>query len=62
MNESRIAFWAENAVELDRLAEIARRAGAENLEGPAREDETYYAAFFDDPCGNRLELCHRRRP
>jgi hypothetical protein len=25
-------------------------------------DETYYAAFFEDPCGNRLELCHRTAP
>jgi hypothetical protein len=22
----------------------------------------YYAVFFEDPAGNRLELCHRLRP
>ncbi|MES2572729.1 MAG: VOC family protein [Verrucomicrobiota bacterium] len=61
-NENRIAFWMENVAELDRLADIAVRAGALNVEGPAWEDETYYAAFFEDPCGNRLELCHRIAP
>ena len=47
---------------LDRLTDIAACAGARNLEGPGWEDETYYAAFFEDPCGNRLELCHRTAP
>ena len=61
-NESRIAFWVENTSELDRLTGIATCAGARNLEGPGWEEETYYAAFFEDPCGNRLELCHRTAP
>ena len=61
-NESRVAFWVESTAELDRLADIAARAGAENVDGPAWKDETYYAAFFEDPCGNRLELCHRTAP
>jgi catechol 2,3-dioxygenase-like lactoylglutathione lyase family enzyme len=52
----------ENTSKLDRLTYIAVRAGARNLEGPGWEDETYYAAFFEDPCGNRLELCHRTAP
>jgi catechol 2,3-dioxygenase-like lactoylglutathione lyase family enzyme len=51
-----------NTSELDRLTYIAACAGARNLEGPGWEDETYYAAFFEDPCGNRLELCHRTAP
>ena len=61
-NASRIAFWVENTSELDRLTYIVACAGARNLEGPGWEDETYYAAFFEDPCGNRLELCHRTAP
>jgi len=61
-NENRIAFWAESAAEVDRLAEIATRAGARKVEGPAWEDEAYYAVFFEDPCGNRLEICHRTAP
>ncbi|MBV9642587.1 MAG: VOC family protein [Verrucomicrobia bacterium] len=58
-NENRIAFWAEGPAEVDRLALVATRAGARNVEGPGWEDETYYAVFFEDPCGNRLEICHR---
>lgn len=61
-NESRIAFWAENTAAVDRLADIAARAGARNIEGPSWEDDTYYAVFFEDPCGNRLEICHRTAP
>jgi predicted enzyme related to lactoylglutathione lyase len=60
-NETRIAFWAESTEEVDRLAEVVRRAGGRNIEGPDDgESPGYYAVFFEDPCGNRLEICHRR--
>ena len=58
-NENRIAFWAESASEIDRLAEVARQAGARNIEGPMQYERGYYAVFFEDPCGNRLEVCYR---
>jgi len=58
-NENRIAFWAESTTEVDRLSAIAARAGARNIEGPGFETSSYYAVFFEDPCGNRLEICHR---
>jgi len=58
-NENRIAFWAPGVAEVDRLAETAVRAGAKNVEGPGYETPSYYAVFFEDPCGNRLEVCHR---
>jgi predicted enzyme related to lactoylglutathione lyase len=58
-NENRIAFWAEDQGEVDRLAEIAVRAGASNVEGPMLYETGYYAVFFEDPCGNRFEVCHR---
>jgi predicted enzyme related to lactoylglutathione lyase len=58
-NENRIAFWAENVGEVDRIAEVAKRAGARNIEGPMNYEPGYYAVFFEDPCGNRLEVCHR---
>lgn len=58
-NENRIAFWAESDVEVDRIARIALQAGARNMEGPMPYEPGYYAAFFEDPCGNRLEVCHR---
>ena len=35
-NENRIAFWADSREEVDRVAEIVRRAGGRNLEGPQR--------------------------
>jgi predicted enzyme related to lactoylglutathione lyase len=57
-NETRIAFWAESVDEVDRVAEVAIRAGARKVEGPSFE--AYYAVFFEDPCGNRLEICHRK--
>ena len=58
-NENRVAFWAESNAEVDRLAEVSRRAGARNMEGPMPYEPGYYAVFFEDPCGNRLEICHR---
>lgn len=60
-NENRIAFWAENRAEVDRIAGVAAKAGARNIEGPMDYAEGYYAVFFDDPCGNRFEVCHRLR-
>jgi catechol 2,3-dioxygenase-like lactoylglutathione lyase family enzyme len=58
-NENRVAFWAPSIAEVDRLAEVAAKAGARNIEGPSFEDANYYAVFFEDPSGNRLEICHR---
>jgi catechol 2,3-dioxygenase-like lactoylglutathione lyase family enzyme len=58
-NECRIAFWADSQSEVERLAQIAIRAGARNVEGPLDEEPGYYAVFFEDPDGNRLEICHR---
>lgn len=58
-NENRIAFRAEDRAEVDRIAAIASRAGARNVEGPMDYDDGYYAVFFEDPCGNRFEVCHR---
>lgn len=59
-NECRIAFRADSIHEVDRLAAIVVQAGARNVEGPAYEEEGYYAVFFEDPSGNRLEICHRK--
>lgn len=65
-NECRIVFWADSISEVDKLAEIAARAGARNIEGPAYEtpqpgETVYYAVFFEDPCGNRFEVCYRTK-
>ena len=63
-NGTRIAFWVNSSAEVDRVAEIIQRAGAKNIEGPLSNpeyNETYYAVFFDDPSGNRLEVVHRQQ-
>ncbi len=65
-NECRVAFWADSISQVNMLAEIAARAGARNIEGPAYEipqpgETGYYAVFFEDPCGNRFEVCHRTK-
>ncbi len=59
-NECRIAFWADSPSLVDQLAAIAVQAGARQVEGPGyQEGPGYYAVFFEDPNGNRLEICHR---
>jgi catechol 2,3-dioxygenase-like lactoylglutathione lyase family enzyme len=60
-NECRVAFWADSIREVDRLAAMAVQAGARNVEGPLYEEASYYAVFFEDPSGNRLEICCRKR-
>jgi catechol 2,3-dioxygenase-like lactoylglutathione lyase family enzyme len=60
-NENRIAFWAESPSEVELLATVAREADARNIEGPMPYEPGYYAVFFEDPCGNRLEICHRTK-
>lgn len=56
-NENRIAFQAASKEEVDRLAGIAGEVGAINMEGPMLYGDGYHV-FFEDPCGNRFEICH----
>jgi catechol 2,3-dioxygenase-like lactoylglutathione lyase family enzyme len=61
-NGNRIAFWAESREVVDRVAGVLRQAGAKNIEGPelcVEYSPGYYAVFFEDPDGNKLEVCHR---
>ena len=61
-NDTRIAFWAETREQVDRVAQVVREAGGRNLEGPQIWPEYspgYYALFFEDPDGNKLEICCR---
>ena len=61
-NENRIAFWASSMAEVDAIARVLREIGARNIEGPSHVDsEGYYAVFFEDPAGNRLEVCYRSK-
>ncbi len=61
-NEVRLAFYAPRPEDVDRLAGIALGAGARAFEAPQWCPEIadrYYAAFFEDPSGNRLEVVCR---
>jgi len=58
---SRIAFWVDSQSEVDRIAKILKASGARELSGPKLMPEyldTYYAVFFEDPFGNRLEVVY----
>lgn len=57
-NANRVAFWVGSAADVDRVAEVARDAGARELSGPKPMPYSpgYYAVFFADPSGNRLEV------
>jgi catechol 2,3-dioxygenase-like lactoylglutathione lyase family enzyme len=58
---SRIAFAAPTRKDVDRVAKVARRAGAKEICGPEEcYRQPYYAVFFEDPDGNKLEVCCRR--
>jgi catechol 2,3-dioxygenase-like lactoylglutathione lyase family enzyme len=64
-NGTRIAFWADTREEVDRIGAVVRQIGANNVEGPelCREySPGYYAVFFEDPDGNKLEVCCREQP
>jgi len=61
-NEVRLAFHAGSPEDVDRIARIANDAGARAFEAPQWCPEIaarYYAAFFEDPSGNRLEVVYR---
>lgn len=63
-NGTRIAFSAASRSEVDRLAAIARDNGATAFEPPELvPDYTpgYYATFFEDGEGNKLEICCRKQ-
>jgi catechol 2,3-dioxygenase-like lactoylglutathione lyase family enzyme len=64
-NGSRLALRAPDRAGVDGLAAIAQAAGAAAFEAPhVCEEYTpfYYAAFFEDADGNKLEICYRERP
>lgn len=60
---SRVALSARSPAEVDRLTALAANAGAVAIEGPEipYSSEQYYASFFEDASGNKLEICYRRR-
>jgi len=62
-NATRVALAAPSRAEVDRLAEIVRTNGSREFEPPAPIPDygpSYYATFFQDAGGNKLEICCRR--
>lgn len=57
-NENRIAFRVASREDVERVAAIARNAGAPELSGPKEMPygPGYYAVFSADPSGNPLEV------
>ncbi|MDL5048688.1 VOC family protein [Oscillatoria amoena NRMC-F 0135] len=57
-NSTRHAFAVASREEVDRLTDIVRAAGGINVDGPEDMPYTkiYYATYFEDPSGNRLEI------
>jgi catechol 2,3-dioxygenase-like lactoylglutathione lyase family enzyme len=61
-NGNRTAFWAPSRAAVDQVAEVVCEAGGKNIEGPElclEYSPGYYAVFFEDPDGNKLEVCYR---
>jgi len=59
-NGNRIALIALSNAEVERVGALLRRIGAGAVEGPNYDEGPgYYAVFFEDPDGHRLEVCCR---
>jgi catechol 2,3-dioxygenase-like lactoylglutathione lyase family enzyme len=55
----RIAFDAPSRGTVDAIATYLPAIGATNIEGSeGMYGPNYYAVFFEDPDGNKLEVCH----
>jgi hypothetical protein len=60
---TRIAFAAPSLGFVDEVARVVQQNGGRNIEGPQYFEEhhpTFYAVFFEDPLGNRFEVCYHR--
>ena len=59
-----LAFKAESPAEVDRLFALVRETGALIVNEPQyfpQHGEAYYAMFFKDPSGIKLEIMHEDR-
>lgn len=56
---ARVAFAAPSRGTVDAIRIYLPAIGAQNIEMTEGEyGPNYYAVFFDDPDGNKLEVCH----
>ncbi len=62
---NRVAIYQPSIEAVNRIAELARAAGARNFEAPEHcldYGDHYYAAYFEDADGNRWEISCRHVP
>jgi catechol 2,3-dioxygenase-like lactoylglutathione lyase family enzyme len=55
-NENRIAFHATSREQVDRVTATLHDVKARDIDGP-QDYDGYYATFFEDLDGNKLEVC-----
>lgn len=60
-NGNLIGFWADSREEVDRIAQLVQGIGGKINDGPRLFpiSKSYYAVYFEDPCGNKYEFVHR---
>jgi predicted enzyme related to lactoylglutathione lyase len=60
-NGNVIGFWGKNRQEVDAFARLVMENGGKILDGPRLFpiSPSYYAFYFEDPCGNKFEFMHR---
>lgn len=60
-NDNLIGFWAHDREEVNRIAKLVEQYGGTINSGPKlfSISPTYYAVYFEDPCGNKYEMVHR---
>jgi catechol 2,3-dioxygenase-like lactoylglutathione lyase family enzyme len=62
LNQNMIGFWAESPQEVDHIADLVRESGGKITSGPQYYpiSPSYYAVYFEDPCGNPFEVTYRK--
>lgn len=60
-NGNLTGFWADDQAEVNSVAKLVKEAGGTITSGPQLFpiSPTYYAVYFEDPCGNKYEMVHR---
>ncbi|MDO3680359.1 VOC family protein [Paenibacillus ehimensis] len=60
-NRNLTGFWAADREEVDSIAQLVRESGGTVTAGPKLFpiSPTYYAVYFEDPCGNAYEIVYR---
>ncbi len=60
-NANLVGFWADRPEDVDAFAHLVTESGGKILDGPRHfpMSPSYYAFYFEDPCGNKFEYMYR---